>query len=294
MLSKPSIIAAGLCLSLFPLSVQAQGGVSNIQCNHLTESGSVSFDEKSLEVDWFAVAGHTNPHEATQGCLIDTTGVSQAELERLATDEAALAKFIESRNGGGTLTGLRETSGTHDQSDPLRLQDTYENNPTLFFSVLGFLILAALGAILFAAFRVLRLIAERRSGRFICKIQCELLVEDLTITGRMIRVGPQSCQFVPDKAEASDRVAGILLRSDIPDFDLKIDKATVPVVPDVPGSRFTSIFFVKELEKEVLQGWLELSETTARRENTPANIKASKQRDAQKSLRLSRMKTQTI
>ena len=176
----------------------------------------------------------------------------------------------------------------------MSLQDAFEQNPLLFYGIFGLVVLSALGAILFTAYKILRSFAQRNAGRYICKIRCQLLVEDLVINGRIVRVGPNSCQFVPDVKAMSDRVAGILLRSDIPDFDLCIGNSVVPVVPDVPGLRFTSIFFVKPADKDTINGWIERSETKARRENTPPNIKASKQRDALKSLRLSRLKTQAV
>ena len=299
MLSKLVFPSAGLFLCVAPLCAHAQSNVSNIVCDHVTIDEFVSFDEESNQVDWFALAGHTNPHESNEGCLIDTSGISQSELKRIAEGGAALEDFLKDYNGvqdsGTNLAGDRNKNGQRnhegDGRKNLTLWEAFEQNPLLLYAAIGFVVISALGIIGVAGAKFYSSVMHRNARRFTCKISAKLKVEDLVIKGRIVRFGPGSCQFIPDAKMASDRVAGILMRSDVPDFDLSVGGTDYPIVPDVPGSRFTSLFFVRELSKDVVREWIEASETPARREKTPPKVKVSSQREMLKRMRRSRLST---
>lgn len=261
----------------------------------------MTIEKDADAIDWLALTDQESPNEngdeTTEGCLIDTTGVGVNRIIENPEEGAAIVDFVE---GEIKIHSAGFNSGGERGGDSIRFSDEAEmqernwiaairRQPTFVKVLLMLVPIAIVGGIGVVLFSVLRSAVQTTARRFTCRIPAVLQVEDKSIAGRIIRLGPASCQFVPDIHEDSEIISRALLLFDVPDFDLTVGPKTFPIIPDNPGSRFISIHFVKPLIGAVLDVMKERSETPTRKEQKRPKIVNSPQREQLRASRLRRM-----
>lgn len=292
-----------LAIACFPVIATAQSAHSNMDCTHVTIRGSVQNNADSGVIDWLALTDQADPHGASaktsDGCLVDTTGVGVNRIVQTDENGLQIMQLIDGETkihqAGGSTGGVkdRESQRITPEEDYARLdwKSAIANQPPLaklLFTLVPLSVLAGLAYFLFTLFRT---VSKTSARRFTCKIPATIEVDDRMFSGRITRMGPASCQFALDKNDDANTIAGMLMRSDVPDFDLNIGGMSFAIVPETPGSRFTSLFLVKPMSPAVLDNLKEKSETPARKERKRPVVKSSVHRDRLRASRLRRMQT---
>ena len=163
-----------------------------------------------------------------------------------------------------------------------------EQSPLLLF-LLALVPVTLVASLVLLILFAIRGSVQRGARRFTCKLEAKVLVEDQEIPGRLTRISANSCQFAPNATRGADLMAGILMRSDLPDFDLDIGGQLLPIVLETPGSRFTSLYFVKPLSAAKLNTLMAQSETPARKETKRPKLVQSPHRERMRNNRLRRL-----
>jgi hypothetical protein len=221
-------------------------------------------------------------------------------IDRIVTSAetgAAVVDFVEGdakvyHDGAGRGSGEDNGSERVDAASDLEqksLIDTLNEQPTFVLLLIILMPLTVIGGLGAVAFAHIQSILRPGARRVTCRIHASLRVEDTTMPGRIMRLGPSTCQFVPDSNADANAIAGMLMNPDLPDFDLHVGDMSFPIVPDTPGSRFTVLFFVVTLTSAEVSALSVLSETRVRRETKRTPPKKSRYRDQLRAARLQRL-----
>lgn len=277
--------------------------MQSIDCERVTVYGSVSAQKDDGVIDWLALANQaelgTGEIESHDGCLIDTDGVGANEIVTSALEGAAIAddidgevkihqlgtKFRGERDHGSTL----QSEKAHTEN--VSFLEAINKLPTFVIILLTLVPLGAAAAILRYIAITVKSATNTSGRRFTCRIPAEITVSGRTIDGRIMRFGPNTCNFVPNSESDADMIAGILMKSAVPDFDLNVGPMSLPIIPDTPGSRFTVLFFVNPLSPEQIETLKGLSLTGVRIEKQSTPPKRSAHRETLRASRLRRMQS---
>ena len=292
-------MAAVLCTAANP--VVSQTAARNFDCDHVTIQGSANINRDTGGIDWLALTNQTDPNsigeQTSAGCLIDTQNVSVDQI--ISSDETGAAIMDLVASNDKIHTAGSSTGGYKDQeSQRINAEEEYsrtswseaikEQSPLLLF-LLALVPVTLVASLVLLILFAIRGSVQRGARRFTCKLEAKVLVEDQEIPGRLTRISANSCQFAPNATRGADLMAGILMRSDLPDFDLHIGGQLLPIVLETPGSRFTSLYFVKPLSAAKLNTLMAQSETPARKETKRPKLVQSPHRERMRNNRLRRL-----
>ena len=294
-----ALLATVLCTVANP--VVSQTAARNFDCDHVTVQGSANINRDTGGIDWLALTNQTDPNaigeQTSEGCLIDTQNVSVDQI--ISSDETGAAIMDLVASNDKIHTAGSSTGGYKDQeSQRISAEEEYsrtswseaikEQSPLLLF-LLALVPVTLVASLVLLILFAIRGSVQRGARRFTCKLVAKVLVEDQEIPGRLTRISANSCQFVPNATRGADLMAGILMRSDLPDFDLDIGGQLLPIVLETPGSRFTSLYFVKPLSAAKLNTLMAQSETPARKETKRPKLVQSPHRERMRTNRLRRL-----
>ena len=281
--------------------VVSQTAARNFDCDHVTIQGSANINRDTGGIDWLALTNQTDPNaigeQTSEGCLIDTQNVSVDQI--ISSDETGAAIMDLVASNDKIHTAGSSTGGYKDQeSQRISAEEEYsrtswseaikEQSPLLLF-LLALVPVTLVASLVLLILFAIRGSVQRGARRFTCKLVAKVLVEDQEIPGRLTRISANSCQFVPNATRGADLMAGILMRSDLPDFDLELGGQLLPIVLETPGSRFTSLYFVKPLSASKLNKLMAQSETPARKETKRPKLVQSPHRERMRTNRLRRL-----
>lgn len=295
-----ALLATVLCTAANP--VVSQTAARNFDCDHVTIQRSATTNRDTGGIDWLALTNQTDPNaigeQTSEGCLIDTQNVSVDQIISSNEAGAAIMDLVVASNDKIHTAGS-SSGGTKDQeSQRINAEEEYsrtswseaikEQSPLLLF-LLALVPVTLVASLVLLILFAIRGSVQRGARRFTCKLEAKVLVEDQEIPGRLTRISANSCQFAPYATRGADLMAGILMRSDLPDFDLDIGGQLLPIVLETPGSRFTSLYFVKPLSAAKLNTLMAQSETPARKETKRPKLVQSPHRERMRNNRLRRL-----
>ena len=306
-LSLPSLrtgfkpFAALTILAALPTQSAAQSTQDHINCETATVNTTIRTGGETGPINWLEFIDKSQPIteeiRSSEGCLIDTqhfkfnqsaeTHERKAEIDRLIESQEAFHRQVPNmRSDRGRKSRL---NSEEIEKDTASLTEQLNNLPTPILLLIIFGAIALLAVILRALMPRIKSSVNGGVSRFTCKIPAELLVNGKKISGRIVRLGPSIGHFVPNSDANANFVAGLVMRPDPPDFDLKFETMTLPVLPETPGSRFTSLYFVEPLAKQQLEALKPLSSTPVRIEKKQPINKKSTHRENLRQLRLQKM-----
>lgn len=292
-------VFAGIVFASLPAATLAQGTTPKVDCEKVTVYGSVSTNTPSGEIDWLALANQAElgpvDHDVTEGCLVDTEGVGVDEIIVSTEEGAAIADMVKGdvqvHQRGANFSGGRNPDSQLIYND----SDDDHEEESISLQDLPIFVL-----ILFSLFPISLLLVVMRyvlssmgygkkqdTRRFTCRIPAQIMVSGQSISGRVMRFGPATCHFVPNSESDANMIAGLLMKAEVPDFDLEVGELSLPIVPDTPGSRFTLTFFVQRLSGRELESLKGFSLTDVRIERHSQPPKKSAHRE---NLRISRLR----
>lgn len=273
----------------------------NFDCDHVTIQRNATTNRDTGGIDWLALTNQTDPNaigeQTSEGCLIDTQNVSVDEIISSAETGAAIMDQVTasdkihtagSSSGGTKAQESQRISPEEEYTRTSWSEAIKEQSPLLLF-LLALVPVTLVASLVLLILFAIRGSVQRGARRFTCKLEAKVMVEDQEIPGRLTRISANSCQFVPNATRGADLMAGILMRSDLPDFDLEIGGQMLPIVLETPGSRFTSLYFVKPLSAAKLNTLMAQSETPARKETKRPKLVQSPHRERMRNNRLRRL-----
>ena len=293
--------AALTILAALPTQSAAQSTQDHINCETATVNRTVRTGGETGPIDWleFIDQSQTISEEirSSEGCLIDTQHVNFNESAEALERKAEIDKLLESqeafhRQGPNMKSDRGRKSrliSEEIEKDTASLTHQMNNLPTPILLLIIFGAIALFAVVLRALIPRIRSSLNGGVSRFTCKIPAELMVNGQYISGRIVRLGPSIGYFVPNSDANANFIAGLVMRPEPPDFDLKFETMTLPVVPETPGSPFTSLYFVETLEKQQLEALKPLSSTPVRIEKKAPINKKSTHRENLRQLRLQKM-----